>query len=179
MEAAEEVFAVGEVDACLSAYGGVDLGEQGGGHLDVVDAAHVDGGEKAACVAEDAAAESEEQCAAISAKLMHLSCEGFDGGEALESFAGGQEEDRRGGARRERGEKAAGPEGPDLGRGEDDEATAAGEQGPQAGVEAGEESGTENDAVGGGGSRDRNRSHAAFMVSQGQVRRCVARAAAC
>ena len=65
MEAADEVFAGGEVDAGLAADGGVDLGEESGGDLDVADAAHVDGGEEAGDVADDAAAEGEEERVAV------------------------------------------------------------------------------------------------------------------
>ena len=65
VEGSGEVFAGGEVDAGLAADGGVDLREGGGGDLDVADAAHVDGGEEAGHVAEDAAAEGDEDGVAV------------------------------------------------------------------------------------------------------------------
>ena len=47
VEAADEIFPGGEVDSGFAADGGVDLRKQRGRHLDVADAAHVDGGEEA------------------------------------------------------------------------------------------------------------------------------------
>jgi hypothetical protein len=61
MEAADEIFSGGEVHAGFSADGGVDLREKSGWDLHVADAAHVDGGEKAGDVAEDAATEGEKE----------------------------------------------------------------------------------------------------------------------
>ena len=57
VEAADEVFSGEEIDAGFAADGGVDLGEEGGGDLDVADAAHVDGCEEAGDVADDASTE--------------------------------------------------------------------------------------------------------------------------
>ncbi len=65
VEAADEVFSGCEVDAGLAADGGVDLGEEGAGDLDVADAAHVDGGEEAGDVADDSATEGEEEGVAV------------------------------------------------------------------------------------------------------------------
>src|ERR1700739_4457141 len=93
MEAADEVLSRTEVRAGLAADRGVDLGEQGGGNLHVVDAAHVDGGEKAGHIAEDAAAEGEEQGTAIGTGFGELDGKLFDAGEALVLFPGGHEED--------------------------------------------------------------------------------------
>ena len=67
VEAADEVFACGEVDAGFAADGGVDLGEERGRNLDVVDAAHVDSGEEPSKVANNAAAESDEEGGAVGA----------------------------------------------------------------------------------------------------------------
>ncbi len=65
VEGADEVFSGEEVDAGFAADGGVDLGEEGGGDLDVTDSAHVDGGEEAGDVADDAATEGDEECVAV------------------------------------------------------------------------------------------------------------------
>ena len=82
-----------EVDAGLAAEGGVDLGEDGGGHLDVADAAHVDGGEEAGEVADDAAAEGEQDRVAVGAG--GASCWARDStlAQALVALAGREEED--------------------------------------------------------------------------------------
>ena len=61
VEGADEVFARGKVDAGLATDGGVDLGEEGAGDLDVGDSAHVDGGEEAGDVADDSATEGQEE----------------------------------------------------------------------------------------------------------------------
>ena len=94
VEAADEVFAGGEVDAGFAADGAVDLREQRGGDLDVADAAHVDGGEEAGHVADDAAAEGDEDGVAVGAvRGRAASRRRFDGGEALVLLAGGDFED--------------------------------------------------------------------------------------
>ena len=72
MEAADEVFAFGKIDAGFAADGGIDLGEECGGHLNVVDSAHEDRGEESANVAHDAAAKGDQQRAAIAAGRDHL-----------------------------------------------------------------------------------------------------------
>ena len=93
VEAADEVFAGDEVDAGLAADRGVDLREERGRNLDVADAAHVDGGEEAGDVADDAATEGEEERVAVGAGGGELLGEGFDAAQALVRFAAGQEED--------------------------------------------------------------------------------------
>jgi len=118
VEAADEVFAGGEVDAGLAADGGVDLGEEGGGDLHVADAAHVDGGEEAGDVADDATTKGEEEGVAVGPCGGELLGEGFDAGHALVALACGVEEDGWGFF--EAGEEGLGPEGPDVGRGDDE-----------------------------------------------------------
>ena len=86
VEAADEVFAGGEVDAGLAADGGVDLGEEGGRDLDEGHAAHVDGGEEAGDVADDAAAECDEERIAVGSGLGELLGKVSDGGEAFVFF---------------------------------------------------------------------------------------------
>ena len=93
VEAADEVLAGGEVNPGFAAYCGIDLGEEGGGDLDVRDAAHVNGGEEAGDVADDASAEGDEESVAVCTVSGELLGEGFYGGEALVLFAGGVEED--------------------------------------------------------------------------------------
>jgi len=50
-----------EIDACLAPHGGVYLGKESCGDLYVTDTAHEDGSDKSADVADDAAAERDEQ----------------------------------------------------------------------------------------------------------------------
>ena len=81
-----------EIDAGLAADGGVDLREERGGDLHVADAAHVDGGEEAGDVAEDAATEGEEERVAVGSGGGELLGERFDAAQALVRFAAGEEE---------------------------------------------------------------------------------------
>lgn len=93
VEGAEEVLAALEVDAGFAADGGVDLGKESGGDLDDGDAAHEDGGEEAADVAADAAAEGDEDAGSVCAAGEHLVGEGFENAEAFVGFAAGEVED--------------------------------------------------------------------------------------
>ena len=95
VEASDEIFPCEEVDAGLAADGGVDLGEEGGGELDVGDAAHVDGGEEAGDVADDSATEGEQEAVAVCSGEGELLGERFDAGHALVGLAGGEEEGYR------------------------------------------------------------------------------------
>src|SRR5277367_3132555 len=113
VEAADEIFSGEEVDAGLSADGGVDLREERRRYLDVADAAHVDGGEEAGHVSKDATTEGEEERIAVGASRGELLCERFDAREALVRFAAWYEEDRR--RFLEAGEEGPRPEGPDVG----------------------------------------------------------------
>ncbi len=152
VEAAGEVFACEEVDAGFAADGGVDLGEEGGGELNVANAAHVDGGEEAGDVAEDAATQSQENRSAVGAGLRELFEEALDGGEAFVLLAGGDEEDGGGVLGGERLEDGGGVELPDFGGGDDEEAGERGggaEEFAEAGGEGGEEIRADGDAVGG------------------------------
>ena len=87
VKAADEVLAGAEVDAGLAADGGVDLGEQRRWELHVVDAAHVDGGEKAGDVPDDAAAERKQEGVAVGACGGELAGESFKRGETLVGLA--------------------------------------------------------------------------------------------
>ena len=90
VEGADEVLAGEEVDAGLAAEGGIDLGEHGGGQANVADSAHVDGGEEARDVADDAAAEGKQDGVAVGPGEGKLLGEGLDCGEALVGLAGGK-----------------------------------------------------------------------------------------
>ncbi len=152
VKGADEVFAGGEVDAGFAADGGVDLGEEGGGDLDVGDAAHVDGGEEAGDVADDAASEGEQEGVAVGAVLGELLGEGFDGGEAFVFFAGGVEEDGGGLRFGERGADFFAPERPDVGAGDEEGAVGiAAHDFLEARVEGAEEVLADGDVVLGGG----------------------------
>ena len=72
---------------------GIDLSEQGSGDLEVVDAAHVDGGEEAGEVTDDAATEGDEDRGAVGAGCGEFGGEALDLAQALEALAGGKEED--------------------------------------------------------------------------------------
>ena len=65
VEAADKVFSGAKVDSSFTTEGRVDLGEEGGGELDVGDSAHVDGGEEAGDVSNDSATEGEQECVAV------------------------------------------------------------------------------------------------------------------
>ncbi len=92
MKAADEVLAFGQIDAGFSADRRVDLRQERGGHLYVWNAAHEDRSEKAADVADDAAAESDQQRSAIAPGGDHLPQQSFDAGHGFVLFAGRQKE---------------------------------------------------------------------------------------
>jgi hypothetical protein len=169
VEAADEVLAGGEVDAGFAAEGGVDLGEDGGGDADVADTAHVDGGEEAGEVADDAATESEQDGVSVGAGVVELVSEGFDLGEALVGLAGGVEEDDGLSILGEAGEEVFVPEGPDVGRGDDEGARwLAGVELAQAGVEGAEKAWSDVDVVSSLRGGDSNGGHGEFMVRDRQ-----------
>ena len=73
MEGAHEVLAAGQVDRRLAADGGIHHGQQGGGYLHEVDAAHVGCSAKARQVAHHAAAAGHHEVVAAKAVLgQHL-----------------------------------------------------------------------------------------------------------
>ena len=165
VEAADEVLAGGEVDAGLAAEGGVDLREDGGGDADVADAAHVDGGEEAGHVADDAAAEGEQDGVAVGTGVGELLGEGLDVGEALVALAGREEEDGGLGVGREGCEECFVPERPDVGRGDDEVRRAR----PafnlaQARIKGAEEAGRDGDVVRCLRSGDADGGHGEAMV---------------
>ena len=77
VEGTKKVFAALEVDAGFAADGGVHLSEESGGDLNDGDAAHEDGGEKAADVSADAAAEGDDNARTVCATGEHLVGEGL------------------------------------------------------------------------------------------------------
>ena len=92
MEAADEVFAGGQVDSGFAADGGINLREQRGGDLDVGDSPHVDGGQEAARVADDSSSESDEQRRSVRTCRGKLGCQAFDADQPLVPLAGSQKE---------------------------------------------------------------------------------------
>ncbi len=168
VEAADEVFAGEEVDAGFASDGGVDLCEQGAGELDVADTAHVDGGEEAGDVADDASTEGKQEGVAVGPGGGKLLGEGFYAREALVAFAGGVEEDGGGLlSLGEGGEEGFGPEGPDLGRGDDEGAEGfAWVEPAEARVEGAQEPGSDGDVVGCGRGGDGDDGHDVSMVPQ-------------
>ena len=121
MEAADQVLAGAEVDACLAADGGVYLRQQRCRHLDEIDAAHVDGCEKAGHIADDAAAEGNQDRAAIGASGRQLLCQPLQRCEPLVLLAGGQlQDDWLSGIGAKGAQECLRPQRPDFGRGHDD-----------------------------------------------------------
>ena len=127
VEAADEVFAGGEIDAGFAADGAIDLGEEGGGDLDEGDAAHVDGGEEAGDVADDAAPPKAMRRASRSAPCW-ASCSASDSTAArrLCFSPDGQKEDGGGLSFRKRGSDLFAPELPDVGGGDEEGAVRLG-----------------------------------------------------
>ena len=95
VEGPRQIFPRGQVDGGLAAHGGVRRGQEGGGHLDVVDSPLVGGGGEARHVAHNAAAQSnhevgagqlifrqEFQHTAIGLQILAL----LPGGEGVEAY---------------------------------------------------------------------------------------------
>ena len=72
VEGADRVLAAGQVDPGLAADRGVDLGQQRGRNLDVVDAAQEAGGDEASQIAHRTAAEGHHPTVTLAAALEHL-----------------------------------------------------------------------------------------------------------
>ncbi len=83
-----------EVDAGLAADGGVDHGQERGGHVDEGNPAQVGGGREAGGVAHDAAAQGHERARSLQAVLEHAAVERADDVERLGVLVG-QKGDRR------------------------------------------------------------------------------------
>ena len=151
VEGTDHVFGGGEVDAGFAADGAVDLGKDGGGDLDVGDAALVDGGAEAAEVADDAAAEGDEEAFAVETGACHVAEDGFCGVEGFGGFAGGDgDEGGFDAGDAEAGEGVGGVEGGDVGVGDEGGAIFAGEEVGGAGAEFVEEAGADEDVVAAG-----------------------------
>ena len=90
MEGADQVLALRRVDAGLAADGGVDLRQQRGRHLHEADAATHDARRKAGEIADHAAAERDDEIAALEAHLEQALAQPGQAGEALRRLAGGQ-----------------------------------------------------------------------------------------
>ena len=65
MKCADKIFASGEIHPDLAAHGAIDLREERGGHLHEINAAQVCGGYESGHVADDAAAEGNNERAAL------------------------------------------------------------------------------------------------------------------
>ena len=120
VEGSDEIFAFGKIDAGFAADGRVNLCQKRGGNLNETNAAHVDSGQKSADIADDAAAEGDEQRAAIGTGGSKLAAEFFQAGKNLESFAGRQKQ--HDGRLRKAAQKLRRPERPYLGRREHENA---------------------------------------------------------
>ena len=93
MEGADQVLAVAGVDASLAADGAIDLGEQGGRYLHVVEPAQGDGGGEPGEVADDAASQRHQCRVAPHLPAEQIFGEPFQVGEILGLFAGRQGND--------------------------------------------------------------------------------------
>ena len=87
MERADEVLALGQVDAGLAADRGVDLGDEGRRHLDEGHAAEVGRGEEAGRVAERAAADGDERLAPLDPEARQLPRGVLDDRQAFRGLA--------------------------------------------------------------------------------------------
>ena len=87
-----KVLARAQIYPGLAPDGGIDLSEQRGGYLHVVDAPHVDGGKKAAHIANDAAAKGKQQRRAVRPCAGHLRAQPLDLAQALVALAAGEKE---------------------------------------------------------------------------------------
>ena len=92
VEGADQVLASRGVDGRLAAHRGVHLGQQGGGDLNEVCAALVDGGGEAGEVPDHPAAESDNQVAPVQLQSQQGVAERLQAGKALGLFAGGQDD---------------------------------------------------------------------------------------
>ncbi len=149
MDAAEEIFAFGKIDAGLATDGCVDLREKRGGERDVVNAALIDGGEKSGEVGDDASAEWDQHGIAMGAGAGELGGEALDGGEGFVAFAGRNEEDDGALSAGEGFEEGFAVEAEDVRRGDEEAGTVA-KQGMGSG--AGEQAGSDRDGVGTAGA---------------------------
>ena len=95
VEGADEVLALGRVDPGLAADRAVDLGEQRRRHLHEADAAAQDRGGEAGEVADDAAAEGEDEVVAVDLRGDQPLDGALEPGPALGGLAGRQHERRR------------------------------------------------------------------------------------
>ena len=64
IKAAHKVFALGNINGCFAADGGIRLRQQGGGNLHIVDAAQIRGSRKARQVTDNAAAQGNDEVGA-------------------------------------------------------------------------------------------------------------------
>ena len=93
VEGADEVLAGYQIHAGLAADRRVHLGKQRGRDLDDRDAAHEDGGQEAAHVGHDAAAEGHDHARAVGPGLDHLFGQRLHAGEPLGLFTRWEEQD--------------------------------------------------------------------------------------
>ena len=129
VEEADGVLPARQVDAGLAADRGVHLGEEGGGHLDEVDAAEEAAGGEAAEVADAAAAEGDEAAVALAAGGEHLVPQPLGRGDRLRRLAvGHRQRHLPGGARGQRVEGRT-VEGGEAGRREEEDGAAGGPAG--------------------------------------------------
>ena len=87
MEGADQVLALGRVDAGLAADRGIHLRQQRGRHLHEAYAAAHDAGGKAGEVADDAAAQGDDDTAALQAHLQQALAQARERREALGRLA--------------------------------------------------------------------------------------------
>ena len=86
-EGTHDVLGVAQIHGGLAADGGIDHGKGGGGAVDKIDAAHIDGSGKPGKVAHHAAAHGYHKVAPAHAKVQHLPQHGLQNFKALAGFA--------------------------------------------------------------------------------------------
>lgn len=87
VERSDKVLATTEIYAGLAADGGIHLRLHGGGNLDNVHTAHIDGGKKAGNISNHASTEGKYDDFAVGAKANQLFRQLFQAGEALVAFS--------------------------------------------------------------------------------------------
>ncbi len=157
VEGADQIFAVRGIDAGLAADRGIDLRQHGGRNLHEIHAAPQARGGEAGEIAHHAAAERDQQVAALHARVQRGFAKLLEVRKILGRFAGRQDQAavaHAGGV--EAGFERREPERADMGVGDDEHARARRELG-DARAGRGDQVGTDQDVVGPVAERDGER----------------------
>ncbi len=173
MEGADQVLAVGGVDAGLAADGGIDLREQRGRHLHEAHAAADDRGGKAGEVADDAAAERDDEIAALDLRGEDRVADAGRAGHRISRSrpAGTAIVAARNPRPSREAESALGVERPDGAVGDD--GRGAGAEGGDTAARLGEKAAADEDVVGAPRQRHRHGRHARRSSPRRRSRRAL------